>query len=143
MVTSTPPGLLARSKREHPFHLSGIHTQQSLTNWHFISWPIWSPYQAILVPQHNCGEPPHTHSLRSSSLLDTQSFLHPRSLFTRAQAPQSSEYNKPTEQLHSSYLYVEGAAYSSTSSANQLLILCLCYFGISASHTPPLLKFNY
>ena len=72
MVTSTPLGLLARSKREHPFHLSGIHTQQSLTNWHFISWPIWSPYQAILVPQHNCGEPPRTHSLRSSFLLDTQ-----------------------------------------------------------------------
>ena len=29
---STPQGLLAGSKREHPFHLLGIHTQQSLTN---------------------------------------------------------------------------------------------------------------
>ena len=138
MVTSTPPGLLARSKREHPFHLSGIHTQQSLTIWHFISWPIWSLYQAILVPHHNCGEPPRTHSLHSSSPTGhtkTQSFLHTRSLFTRAHAPQSSEYNNPIEQLHSSYLYVGGAACSSTSSANQLLILCLCYFGISASHT--------
>ena len=72
MVTSIPLGLLARSKREHPFHLSGIHTQQSLTNWHFISWPIWSPYQAILVPHRDCGEPPHTHSLHSISQLGTQ-----------------------------------------------------------------------
>ena len=138
MVTSIPPGLLARSKREHLFHLSGIHTQQSLTNWHFISWPIWSPYQATLEPHPNCGEPPRTHSLHSSSQLDTHKdtkLLTHKSLITRAQAPQSSVYNNPIEQLHSSYLYVEGAAYSSTSSANQLLILCLCYFGISASHT--------
>ena len=31
-MTSTPQGLLVGSKREHPFHLSGLHTQQSLTN---------------------------------------------------------------------------------------------------------------
>ena len=45
--------------------------------------------QAILVPHHYCGEPPHTHSLRSSSQLDTHKD-------TRAQAPESSEYINPT-----------------------------------------------
>ena len=29
MAPSTPQGLLVGSKREHPFHLLGIHTQQS------------------------------------------------------------------------------------------------------------------
>ena len=99
MAPSTPQGLLVGSKREHLFHLLGIHTQQSLTNWHFIHWPIWSPSLAILVPHHYCGEPPRTHSLHSSSQLDThkatQALTH-KSLFTRAQQPENS--NTPESQ---------------------------------------------
>ena len=110
-------------------------------------WPIWSPSQAILVPHHYCGEPPHTHSLRPSSQLDTHKdtkLLTHKSLFTRAQAPESSEYINQPNRAASQQLFIgRGAAYSSTSSANQLQALCLLYFGISASHTPPLLKFNY
>ena len=72
MAPSTPQGLLVGSKREHPFHLLGIHTQQSFNQLtHFIPWPIWSPSLAILVSHHYCGEPPRTHSLHSSSRLDT------------------------------------------------------------------------
>ena len=102
MAPSTPQGLLAGSKREHLFHLLGIHTQQSLTNWHFMPWPIWSPSLAILVPHHYCGEPPRTHSLHSSSQLDTHKVTqvltqkpYHKSLNTRAQAP---ELQKPESQ---------------------------------------------
>ena len=96
MAPRTPQGLLAGSKREHLFHLLGIHTQQSLTNRHFIPWPIWSPSLAILVPHHYCGEPPCTHSLHSSSRLDTHKVtqvltqkLYHKSLNTRAQTQES------------------------------------------------------
>ena len=82
MAPSIPQGLLVGSKREHPFHLSGIHTQQSLTDWHFIPWPIWSPstgntstspllWRASSYPQF---------SFQSSTLLWRAS-SYPQSLF--------------------------------------------------------------
>ena len=146
MAPSTPQGLLVGSKREHPFHLSGIHTQQSLTNWHFIPWPIWSPSLAILVPHHYCGEPPRTHSLHSSSQLDTHKDTkasNTQKLIYKSSSTRELKIHQPTRAASQQLFIGSGAAYSFTSSANQLQALCLLYFGISASHTPPLLKFNY
>ena len=65
----------------------GTYLSVNSLYWHFISGP---PSQAILVPHCDCGEPPRTHSLHSSSQLDTHKdtkLLTHKSLITRAQAP--------------------------------------------------------
>ena len=143
MAPSTPQGLLAGSKREHPFHLLGIHTQQSLTNWHFILWPIWSPLLAILVPHQYCGEPPCTHSLHSSSQLDTHKVLVHRKYEHKSphcgepprthSLPLCFQHKSSNTQSSRAALWQvfigSGAAYSFASSANQLQALYLLYLG--------------
>ena len=48
----------------------------------------WSPSLQTLVPHHYCGEPPCTHSLHSSSQLDTHKVpVHQKS---KHKSPQSS-----------------------------------------------------
>ena len=56
---------------------------------------------------------------------------------------QKSKHKSPPEQLLWQVLIGSEAVYSFAKSANQLRALYLLYVGISASHTPPLLKFNY
>ena len=92
----------------------------------------WSPSLETLVPHHYCGEPPRTHSLHSSFQLDTRKVLVHR----------KSKHKSPRAALWQAFIG-SGAAYSFARSANQLQALYLLYIGISASHTPPLLKFNY
>ena len=146
MAPSTPQGLLVGSKREHPFPL--WHPHSTVSN-QLTLYPL-----ANLVPfTGNTSTSPllwrasRTHSLHSSSQLDTHKdtkLLALKSLFTRVQAPESSEYINQPNRAASQQLFIgRGAAYSSTCSANQLQALCLLYFGIPAFHTPPLLKFNY
>ena len=48
----------------------------------------WSPSLETLVPGHYCGEPPRTHSLHSSSQLDTHKVLVHRK--SKHKSPQSS-----------------------------------------------------
>ena len=48
----------------------------------------WSPSLETLVPHHYCGEPPRTHSLHSSSQLDTHKVLVHRK--SKHKSPQSS-----------------------------------------------------
>ena len=130
MVPSTPWGLLAGSKRELLLYLLGIHAQQSFTNWHFIPWSIWSPSPETLVPHHYCGEPPCTHSLHSSSQLDTHKVLVHR----------KSKHKSPRAALWQAFIG-SGAAYSFAKSANQLQALYLLYIGISASHSSNICNF--
>ena len=134
MAPSIPQGLLAGSKREHLFHLLGIHTQQSLTNSHFIPWPIWSPSMATLVPHHYCGEPPRTHSLHSSSQLDTHKVtqvlthkLYLKSLYTGAQTQESQSSFMAGIYRQWSCLQLCQVCQSASSSV-------LTLFGILASH---------
>ena len=125
MAPSTPQGQLAGSKREHPFHLIGIHTQQSLTNRDFIPWPIWSPSLAILVPHRYCGEPPRTHSLHSSSQLDTHKVTQ---VLTQKLYHKKPKHKSPRAALWQVFIG-SGAAYSFTRSANQLQALYLLCLG--------------
>ena len=79
MAPSTPQGLLVGSKREHPFHLLGIHTQQSfnqLTLYPLVNLvpftgnTITSPllWRASLYPQFAFQFPTgHTQSHKSSN----------------------------------------------------------------------------
>ena len=126
MAPSTPQGLLAGSKGEHLFHLLGIHTQQSLTNCHFIPWPIWSPSLAILVPHRYCGEPPRTLSLHSSSQLDTHKATKVLTQKHYHKKPQSSFMAGIYRQWSCLQLYQVCQSASSS---------LLTLFGISASHT--------
>ena len=97
----------------------------------------WSPSLETIVPHHYCGEPPCTHSLHSSSQLDTHKVL----------VHQKSKHKSPTHtKAQSSFM----AGIYRQWSCLQLCQVCqsassslLTLFGISASHTPPLLKFNY
>ena len=95
----------------------------------------WSPSLETLVPHHYCGEPPRTHSLHSSSQLDTHKVLVHR----------KSKHKSPTltKRPRAALWQVFIGSGAACSSANQLQAPYLLYFGISASHTPPLLKFNY
>ena len=144
MAPSTPQGLLVGFKREHPFHLLGIHTQQSLTNWRFIPWPIWSPSLAIPVPHHYCGEPPRTHSLHSSSQLDTHKATQALTQKPKHKSSTTRELKIHQRARAASWQLFTGsrAAYSFASFAIQLQALYLLYFGISASHRPTLLRFS-
>ena len=134
MVPSTPQGLLAGSKREHLLYLPGIHTQQS--------------YQVTLYPLVNLvpfiGNTSTSQLLwRASSypqftfkfptrVLDTHKVLVHRK--SKHKSPQSSFMAGTYRQW--SCLQLCQVCQSASSSL-------LTLFGISASHTPPLLKFNY
>ena len=83
----------------------------------------WSPSLETLVPHHYCGEPPHTHGLHSSSLLDTHKVL----------VHSKSKHKSPRAASWQAFISSR-AAYSFTRSANQLQALYLLYIGISASH---------
>ena len=100
--------------------------------WHpcstvFYQWTLyplvkWSPSLETLVPHHYCGEPPCTHSLHSSSQLDTHKVL----------VHQKSKHKSPRAALWQAFIG-SGAAYSFARSANQLQALYLLYLGF-----PPL-----
>ena len=109
MATSTPQGLLVGSKREHPFHLSGLHTQQSLTNRHFIPWPIWSPFtgstsptvtvESLLIPTVCVPVPNWTHT-------KTRKLLTPKLIY-KSSSTSELRIQQPThhpEQPCGSYL---------------------------------------
>ena len=97
-ATSTPQGLLVGSRREHPFHLSGLHTQQSLTNWHFIPWPIWSPLtgrtsptvtvESLLVPTVCIPVPNWTHT-------KTRKLLTPKLIYKSSSTSELSAQQLP------------------------------------------------
>ena len=97
-VTSTPQGLLVGSRREHLFHLSGLHTQQSLTNWHFIPWPIWSPLtgctsptftvESLLVPTVCIPVPNWTHT-------KTRKLLTPKLIYKSSSTSELSAQQLP------------------------------------------------
>ena len=84
----------------------------------------WSPSLETLVPHHYCGEPPRTHSLHSSSQLDTHKVL----------VHQKSKHKSPPRAASWQVLIGSGAVYSFAKSTNQLQALYLLYIGISASH---------
>ena len=69
----------------------------------------WSPSLETLVPHHYCGEPPRTHSLHSSSQLDTHKVL----------VHQKSKHKSPRAASWQVFIG-SGAAYSFARSANQL-----------------------
>ena len=78
----------------------------------------WSPSLEILVSHHYCGEPPRTHSLHSSSQLDTHKVLVHR----------KSKHKSPRAALWQAFIG-SGAAYSFARSANQLQALYILYLG--------------
>ena len=78
----------------------------------------WSPSLETLVAHHYCGEPPRTHSLHSSSQLDTHKVLVHR----------KSKHKSPRAALWQEFI-ASGAAYSFARSANQLQALYLIYLG--------------
>ena len=141
MAPSTPQGLLAGSKWEHPFYLLGIHTQQSLTNLHFIPWPIWSPSLAILVPHHYCGEPPRTHSLHSSSQLDThkatKALTHTK-LYTQELKHQRAQNTPESQSSFIAAIYRQWSCLQfyqfCQSASNSVLTL---FWDFSLSHSSP------
>ena len=103
----------------------------------------WSPSLETLVPHHYCGEPPCTHSLHSSSQLDTHKVpVHRKSKHKSPHCgepphthslPLCFQHKNPRAALWQVFIG-SGAAYSFARSANQLQALYLLYIGISASH---------
>ena len=94
MAPSTPQGLLIGSKREHPFHLSGIHTQQFQPNDTLSPGQTGSLSQAALVPpllwrassypqssfQSSTGHTQRHKSSSTSELREQQSMHHHRAV---------------------------------------------------------------
>ena len=137
MVPRVPWGLLAGSQRELLLYLLGIHAQQS---YQLTLYPLvnWSPSLEALVPHHYCGEPPRTHSLHSSSQLDTHKVpVHRKSKHKSPHCgepphthslPLCFQHKSPRAALWQVFIG-SGAAYSFARSANQLQALHLLYLG--------------
>ena len=134
MAPSTPQGLLVGSKREHPFHLLGIHTQvfNQLTLYPLANLVPFSGntstsqllWRASSYPQFTFQFPTgHTQSHTSSN----------------TKALSQKPKHEPKHQRARAALWQvfigSGATCSFARSANQLQALYLLYFGISASHT--------
>ena len=133
MVPSTPQGLLAGSKREHPY-LLGIHAQQSL--------PIDTLSPGQLVPF--TGNTSTSQLLWRASSYPQFTLQFPTRVLDTHKVLVHQKYKRKSPRAALWQVFIgSGAAYSFARSANQLLALYLLHFGISASHTPPLLKFNY
>ena len=113
-ATSTPQGLLVGSRREHPFHLSGLHTVfNQLTLYPLANLvPSLRQYQShrycgepprthslCSCPQRYCGEPPRTHSPRSSPPLDTNKDTVALATNTRAPHSPRAQYQLPLQLL--------------------------------------------
>ena len=82
------------------------------------------PFKETLVPHHYCGESPCTHSLHSSSQLDTHKVLVHRK--SKHKSPTLTK--KPRAALWQVFIGSR-AAYSFARSVNQLQALYLLYLG--------------
>ena len=134
MVPSTPRGLLAGSKREHLLYLLGIHAQQCL--------PIDTLSPGQLVPF--TGNTSTSQLLWRASSYPQFTFQFPTRVLDTHKVPvhRKSKHKSP----QSSFM---AGTYRQWSRL-QLCHICqsassslLTLFGISASQTPPPLKFNY
>ena len=104
----------------------------------------WSPSLGTLAPLHYRGEPPHAHSLRSSSQHMKsplwRASLYPQ--FTLVFSTHKPNLKKPQSSFMVG-IYRQWSCLQLCQVDQSAYCSLLTLFGIPASHTPPLLKFNY
>ena len=151
-MSSVPQVLLVGYKREHLFYLSGIHTQQSSTSWHFIPWSTganwhfipWSTGPLHLEHWHLC-------ITMESLLMPTVYAWVPNTRKAHCGEPPRT-HSLPSCFLHTSPISKSpwaaswlvfignGAAYSFAKLTNQLTSLCLPYLGFQPLTLLPFLS---